>query len=253
MQVTQLKIEAPGTPNEREVSYYSSPDPGGVKQILYHSHFGPAVIWKDGTMEWWYSGSLDKIERPDGTIEKYENGKLHCWDGPAIKRPSGELEYWFHGVPHRLNGPAQIFPYREAWYFHGKLHCFCGPALVLKHNGVIYRQEWWVDGDRHRDPSLGPAVIDTSGQTEYYWRGELHNPYGPAYYIPGERTEWMLHGKRHRESGPALETFDLDGNYRAYYYLNNRFLSKTEFSVASKLWQVKKKINQIVNRIRTLD
>ena len=39
----------------------------------------PAVIWSEGTLEW------------------YKNGILHRTNRPAIVRPDGSEEYWING------------------------------------------------------------------------------------------------------------------------------------------------------------
>jgi hypothetical protein len=54
----------------------------------YHREDGPAVIYTDGTREW------------------YLNGKLHREDGPAVECPDGS-KYWY------LNG-RRINPHKEA-------------------------------------------------------------------------------------------------------------------------------------------
>lgn len=33
----------------------------------------------------------------DGTVELYENGRLHCETGPAVIKADGTKEYWLNG------------------------------------------------------------------------------------------------------------------------------------------------------------
>ena len=44
-----------------------------------HREDGPAVIYPDGSEDW------------------YWHGKLHREDGPAVTRPDGRRELWFEG------------------------------------------------------------------------------------------------------------------------------------------------------------
>ena len=44
------------------------------------------------------NGMLVKKELSDGTIEHYENGRLHSSFGPAVeKKKEGDSEYWLYG------------------------------------------------------------------------------------------------------------------------------------------------------------
>lgn len=38
------------------------------------------------------------LSKPDGTKAKSWNGKLHCWDGPALITPEGKKEYYIYGL-----------------------------------------------------------------------------------------------------------------------------------------------------------
>lgn len=69
-----------------------------------HREDGPAIIFNNGTQEW------------------YKNGLRHREDGPAIVRYNGDMEWWLNGKVHREDGPAVIFndDYIE-WWLNGKL------------------------------------------------------------------------------------------------------------------------------------
>lgn len=91
------------------------------------------------------------------------------------------------------------------------------------------REEYWVEGKRHRPWSDGPAIVitdDIEGKShcvEAYWfKGLRHRPHteGPARIVShytdntnlsGE--EYYEHGKRHRPShiGPASTDWDITG------------------------------------------
>ena len=67
-----------------------------------HRDGAPAVIWPDGSEEWW------------------QHGELHRDDGPAIVRADGTQEWYQHGEPHRDGGPAKIKANgRQEWWRHG--------------------------------------------------------------------------------------------------------------------------------------
>lgn len=53
-----------------------------------HCEVGPAQIWEDGKVCFWY------------------NGQRHRDDGPAVKYPSGQEEWYSEGLLHRAGGPA---------------------------------------------------------------------------------------------------------------------------------------------------
>lgn len=85
-----------------------------------HRVDGPAVIFADGSEEWWYEGLLHRDGKPakthpNGDCVWYTHGKLHCTSGPAIV--SLITEWWVNGKLHRLNGPAIEYPDgRRSWY-----------------------------------------------------------------------------------------------------------------------------------------
>lgn len=57
-----------------------------------HCEDGPAVIYSDGTQQWWL------------------NNELHREDGPAVILPDGTQEWWLNDKVHREDGPAIIYP-----------------------------------------------------------------------------------------------------------------------------------------------
>jgi len=80
----------------------------------------------------------------NGTVEWYQNGKLHRTDGPAIIYSDGYQEWYLNGKQHREDGPAVVYS-----------------------NGY---QEWYQDDKLHRTD--GPAVIDSDGTKQYYLNGK---------------------------------------------------------------------------------
>jgi hypothetical protein len=72
------------------------------QQGLLHREDGPAVVYSDGTREW------------------YRNDQLHREDGPAVVFPDGR-KYWYRNDRrHREDGPAIIYPNGRKWYLHGE-------------------------------------------------------------------------------------------------------------------------------------
>lgn len=75
-----------------------------TKDGTFHREDGPALVYRDGTEEW------------------YENGYKHRKGGPAYSDGYGRQEYWLNGERHRADGPAVIFPGCFVMYFFGNRH-----------------------------------------------------------------------------------------------------------------------------------
>ncbi|RTK95484.1 MAG: hypothetical protein EKK64_06585 [Neisseriaceae bacterium] len=92
----------------------------------------PAVIYKDGSKEW------------------YCKGKRHRENGPAVVYSNGNKEYWINGKRHRIDGPAIENHEFKAWFFDGKIHRDNLPAIerINGHN------EYWCQGIRKNDEWL---------------------------------------------------------------------------------------------------
>jgi hypothetical protein len=101
-----------------------------------HRDYGPAIIWKDGTYEY------------------FKNNENHNENGPAQVYKNGSFTYHLHGQFHRTDGPAV---YRAddntcEYYINGQLHRLDGPAVVSKEpddliyaiHGEIMKYEDWV-------------------------------------------------------------------------------------------------------------
>jgi len=50
-----------------------------------------------GERDTYINGMLVKKEKSDGTIEYYQNGRLHNLSGPAVSKKEGDSEYWIDG------------------------------------------------------------------------------------------------------------------------------------------------------------
>ncbi len=83
------------------------------EQGKWHRDDGPALIWTNGTQEW------------------YQHGEKHRDDGPAVISTNGAQFWYRHGERHRDDGPARIWPDgTQHWYQHGELHREDGPAVI---------------------------------------------------------------------------------------------------------------------------
>jgi hypothetical protein len=68
----------------------------------FHCLDGPAIIRKDGTMEWYTNGVRHRNGGPaiffeDGTKVWFKDGLRHREDGPAIEHADGTVEWRYEG------------------------------------------------------------------------------------------------------------------------------------------------------------
>jgi hypothetical protein len=67
-----------------------------------HREDGPAIIWNDGSTEWYYYGELHRKDGPalfdieDSCEEWRMNGKLHREEGPAVIFGNGTVEWYLN-------------------------------------------------------------------------------------------------------------------------------------------------------------
>ena len=110
-----------------------------------------------------------------GNKEWYKDGLRHREDGPAIVLKDG-IEIWYKdGKKHRDNDlPAVVdSDGTEKWYKDGKKHRDNDlPAVIYGGFSSLNREEWWLNGELHREK--GPAVIDHDTGWKYYKNGKLH-------------------------------------------------------------------------------
>jgi hypothetical protein len=150
-----------------------------------------------------------------------------------------------------------------------KYHREEGPARIVKRNGKIIINEWYIDGYRHR--KIYPAVenqfsdIDendfyqdvetgikvTNGILRWYNHGELHREgNNPALITKdnefGTKLEYYYQGCIHRLFGPAHILY-LDNETYKRYYINGKFLTENEFYKI--VYLVRKFIRKIKNSI----
>jgi hypothetical protein len=134
----------------------------GRKKNILHNDSGPAVVWSDGSVEYFQHGLIHNENGPalvehTGNYTRsmwYLNGNLHREDGPAIehidnKSNKNYYEYWINGKKHRLGGPAIIHPSNtEIWYCEGVIERTDGPAIINRNGASDVGKQWFI---RNRD------------------------------------------------------------------------------------------------------
>jgi hypothetical protein len=188
-------------------------------KVILHREDGPAAIFFDGSVEWYY------------------NGKHHREDGPAVQGADGTQEWWLYGKEHRSDGPAQIHPDSLKagegeeeledlyWFVNGELHREDGPA-VINFNG----EQWYRNG--MLDKKEGPAVICGNYYCGWYRKNQLHRLDGPAeidrgkedYYIDGvkyTKNKFDKLTKEMKQLNPALGLLDPRWWVREYWEQQN--------------------------------
>jgi len=71
---------------------------------VLHREDGPAVLYPDGSFEWWLNGQIHRengpaVKKSNGDEMWYLFGKLHRYEGPAVTYVTGDKRWWCHGQP----------------------------------------------------------------------------------------------------------------------------------------------------------
>src|SRR3954470_23980713 len=102
------------------------------------------------------------VERADGTLECWHQGRLHREDGPAVQAATAMLIE----VPYTqvlLAAPVDL------WFRRGRLHRTGAPAIEDSRDSAL----WYANGKLHRDE--GPAIEDAEGELRFWFRdGQPH-------------------------------------------------------------------------------
>ncbi|MEI8270528.1 MAG: hypothetical protein WCG45_04100 [bacterium] len=64
----------------------------------------PAIVYENGTKEWYCLGDLHRVEKP------------------AVEYSNGDCEYWRVGLRHRDNGPAIIYGNKQYYFKWGRIN-----------------------------------------------------------------------------------------------------------------------------------
>jgi hypothetical protein len=192
---------------------------------VLHRNKGPAVIYPDGTKEWWFNGRRHRSElfaiiTSFGKDIKIRNGKviMKYWDDindDLIIETYDEkhVEYIERTYKILSSIPLRILqlPHSETIdttekdtikiYSFGIAHSVIGPSEIKKNGTRVYYQF----GVKHCEHS--PAIIDSVTNSEYWYRyGMLHREDGPAITKTDESSitySYFKHGVSERIDGPA--------------------------------------------------
>ncbi|RTL71641.1 MAG: hypothetical protein EKK41_09000 [Hyphomicrobiales bacterium] len=161
-----------------------------------------------------------------GSFEKYTDMTNICWP-PTFEMVEGHYAGKLRGPTVALREDGTVV---TRWWKGLEMHRdpSVGPASI-EVRGSYRRDEYWVDGQRHRPWSEGPAIVITDDiegkqrrEVAYWFGGQRHRPhtegpalvtshYGDNFNLSGE--EYFEHGKLHRPShlGPAVTHWDSSG------------------------------------------
>jgi hypothetical protein len=124
---------------------------------ILHCEDGPAVVWSDGSVEYFVNGFLHNENGPaiihyyNSFVRKfwYINGVKHREDGPAVEHDNGDgkkyCEYYIDGCLHREDGPAVIHPSgTHIWYKKGIIDRTDGPAIINMAGNEFIGSQWFI-------------------------------------------------------------------------------------------------------------
>lgn len=187
-----------------------------------HNNNGPAVIYTDGTKEWWNQGRRDNskgyaiLSNQKSVIIR--NGKvsveiINNYYEKSLITDAEKYIPLFTRIVEELK--AIEYQYlRESYadfdetdtvklYWRGIQHSTT-PAEIKRSGTKVY----YMYGLKHRDN--GPAVDDKFTNSKYWYQyGLLHREDGPARIMPNSHhirrvsVSWFRYGVTHRMEGPA--------------------------------------------------
>jgi hypothetical protein len=152
--------------------------------------------------EWWVHNQLVKREScSNNKIEYFNRGKLHREDGPAVESPT-RTEWWKDGQKHREGDLPAIevsaTGYQE-WWKNNKRHRDGDLPAVVGQDGT--HQEYWKDGRMHRDGGK-PAMI-LSGNYNY----------SEVYYVNGQKHRLRSEGPAVVARNDGISEYWENGRY----------------------------------------
>lgn len=166
----------------------------GHKYRLHRDDDLPAVVWTDGTQEW------------------YQHGR-RCRDGDGPTRVDADGNQMWHQKSEFVvaSRPWTVKRHIETRWKN------CPPDLyffsLLRDEGIFFQT---LEDKLHRDGDL-PAVVRADGTQLWYQNGKLHRDGDmPAVVTAGGTREWFQKGQRHRDGDkPAVVL--ADGTTQAWY------------------------------------
>jgi len=125
---------------------------------------------------------------------------------------------------------------------YNKLYRKVGPAIICS-NGD---EEWWQHGNLHRLD--GPAVKCKDGREEWRINGILHRLNGPALISNNNDKFWYKHGKHHRLDDPAI----IWSNGDKEWWINGKKLNTNEVEtwIKNNNINLKTKQHQVLFMVR---
>ena len=193
---------------------------------LLHRFSGPAVIYPDGTKEFWFHGRRHHssenfaIITANGRNIKIRNGKIimKYWDDLNDDLIFEKYDNNLVDCIERTYKTLSTIPLKTLQlphvetidstekdtikiYSYGMAHSVIGPAEI-KTNGTNVYYQYGVKHCKH-----SPAVVDTITKSEYwYYYGMLHRNDGPAVTKPNGHVitySYFQYGVAERKDGPA--------------------------------------------------
>ena len=123
--------------------------------VLHRDDDLPAVMYKDGSCEWWVHGKRLRRNPHD---------------------PTEIRTFWHKTLTTRI------------WHdINGKFHRIDNPAIE-RFDGT---KEWWLHGERRREHRLPTVETSTGWKMWHNTRGELHREGEPAVIGPGKSELWL--------------------------------------------------------------
>jgi len=183
----------------------------------------PAILFEDGSKEWWANGKLHREDGPAVIYNKYteflhfnlyKHRKFFC---NMTNIFPGYKQWWVDGRPHRENAPAIIDSFgSEIYYLNGVR----GKCIVKRNLSYFFNDEKRPHND------YGPSIVTVKntdyleGELNYnsyhlrnlidkivwYTDGKMNREDGPAY-ISDKNIKWFKYGKLHRLDGPAIYNY----------------------------------------------
>lgn len=220
------------------------------KNGMVHRRFGPAVIYPDGTEEYWRCG---RRHRDNGYAIVSGNVCISFRNGKFIPRQYYNLEdnsymtldlkgeTYINYITrtyktlenatdrelgrHNIMHTDETEPDTCKYYFKGIQHLEHSPAEIKKSGTKVY----YMYGVKHRIG--GPAIIDTMTKSEYWYQyGMFHREDGPATTVHNKILKrihytWYNNGVISRKDGPASFTYhkELGMNIYTAWYKDGKF------------------------------
>ena len=223
------------------------------KTMKPHRLDGPAVVWNDGSEEWWVNGKRHRLDGPAVILLSGVRNNLdrYCINTYNTLEKGTSKEWWVDGKLHREDGPAieciahersaiklkiNNFPLIEneypkdtqEWYLNGKRHRLDGPAITSS-SGI---KVWIQNGKIGRNDDSYSAFLPRNAEYIWFKNGKIHRENLPAVIHPTGNI-WYHKGKVHREDGPAHIVIDNVYKKVVWYENNSRTLQMEYFGIGN--------------------